>query len=316
MPHRDLLQARLLLVTGKGGTGKSTVAAGLGRLLSESGRRCLVVEVDVRQSAMGPLLGRAAEVEPRPVAPRLSVCNITRDAALEEWLDRSVPASRVVRMILKNRIVSLFLDATPGLREVVLLSRLASLVEQFEVTVVDLPATGHALGLLQVPWVAQGLVREGPIQQRARDLIALLQRPDTRSLIVALPEEMVVTETLELRDQLLRTVPGIAPPRLLLNQVAPPSLTEAERVLLDRLATSLPGLPEPDRAAAAELLAAGHWEAELERASAAAIASLGAADLWLVPRLGALGGLQGGPEAIVAQLARALQRQLLPAERA
>jgi arsenite/tail-anchored protein-transporting ATPase len=301
-----VLDARLILVTGKGGTGKSTVAAALGRRSADAGKRTLVVEVDVRQSAMSGLLGRAASYEPRPVGPRLEVCNITWDRALEEWLDRSIPLQRVVRMILRNRLVSLFLDATPGLREIVGLSRIASLCEGYDQVVVDMPASGHALALLQVPWVARELVAEGPIQQRAAELIELLGRPDTQAVLVSLPEEIVVNETVELLGRLERMVPVLAPPLVLLNQVAPPSITADERALLARIGALIPA-----EGPGAELIAAGRWEAELEDASRLAIDRLTGAGsgLLCVPRLGAQGGLQGGPEAVVIQLARALVRE-------
>lgn len=309
MPIGSVLDARLILVTGKGGTGKSTVAAALGRVAAESGKRTLVVEVDVRQSAMTGLLGRGAVYEPRPVSARLDVSNITWDRALEEWLERSIPVHRVVRLILNNRLVSLFLDATPGLREVVGLSRIASLCEGYDQVIVDMPASGHALALLQVPWVAQKLVAEGPIQQRAVELIGLLGRADTRMVVVSLPEEIIVNETLELLDRLRVQVPVLAPPLVLLNQIAPPSITADERALLQRLGEALPA---EGRALgpADELLAAGRWEAELEDRSQRALDRLTGvgAGLFRVPRLGAQGGMQGGPEAVVLQLARTLVR--------
>lgn len=306
MPLTELLDARLALVTGKGGTGKSTVSAAIGRRSAEAGRRVVVVEVDAFSSAMPGLLGRTPEYAPRPVAAGLDVCNITWERALEEWLERTIPVRRVVHLILRNRLVGLFLDATPGVREIVILSRIATLCEQYDQVVVDLPASGHAVALLQVPWTAVGLLETGPIRERSLELIQLLGRRDTRALIVALPEEMVVTETIELRERLARHAPALAAPFLLLNQASPPSLLPAEQALLDRLRAQVqPGTP------AAELVRAGLWEAELEAATAEAQQRLSELGLPMVevPRLGALGGLHGGPEAVVQQLARALTRE-------
>lgn len=302
-----LADARLVLVTGKGGTGKSSVAAALGRLSAERGRRSVVVEIDVMQTSMPGLLGRTPEYAPRPVAPNLDVCNVTWAHALEEWLEQAIPVQRVVKLILRNRLVELFLDATPGVREIVILSRVATLCERYDQVVVDLPASGHAIALLQVPWVALDLLHDGPIHQRAGELITLLGRPDTRPCVVVLPEELVVNETLELCEGLARVAPVLAPPVLLLNQAAAPSLAEDERVLLERIAAAVdPSSP------AGELAAAGRWEADLEQATAQALERLSTLGRPIVqfPRLGALGGFQGGPEAVVRQLARALAREL------
>lgn len=298
----------MALVTGKGGTGKSTLAAALGRLSAERGRRAIVVEIDAFHSAMPGLLGRTPKYAPRPVAPRLDVCNISWEDALEEWLEHTLHVQRLVKLILRNRMVSLFLDATPGVREIVVLSRVATLCEQYDQVIVDLPASGHAVALLQVPWVATDLLRTGPIRERALHIIELLARPDTRPAIVSLPEEMVVNETIELRDRLAAAAPVLARPVLLLNRASAPSLSQDERALLRRLSERV-----PITAPAAELLRAGRWEVDLEGATALALTRLAELDLPLVqfPRLGSLGGLQGGPEAIVRQMCRALARQVV-----
>jgi len=306
VPLSDLLGARLVLVTGKGGTGKSTVAAAIGRRSAQAGRKTLVVEVDAFQSAMPGLLGRTPEFRPRPVGPRLAVSNVTWVRALEDWLERTIHLQRVARLILRNSLVRLFLDATPGVREVVILSRIAAFCDDFDQVVVDLPASGHAVAILQVPWVAQSLLETGPIREEADRLIARFADPGTRVLIVALPEEMVVNETLELREQLAAKAPALAPAAVLLNQASLPSLSADERTLLSRLADAVP-IDGPQ----AELVAAGRWEDELETATARSLRRLRGAGLPVVavPRLGALGGFGGGAEQVVLQLARALSRE-------
>lgn len=307
MSLTKLVDARLVLVTGKGGTGKSSVAAALGRLSAERGRRTVVVEVDVLHTSMPGLLGRTPEYTPRPVAPLLDVCNVTWEKALEEWLEHSIRVQRVVKLILRNRLVGMFLDATPGVRELVILSRIDTLCGQYDQVVVDLPASGHAAALLQVPWLARDLLTDGPIHQRAGELVALLGRPDSQPCIVALPEEMVVNETIELVERLSAVAPVLAPPVLLLNQASSPSLSADERTLLARLSAAV-----PPGSAEAELTAAGRWEADLEGATALALERLAALGRPLAqfPRLGPLGGFQGGPEAVVRQLARALAREV------
>jgi len=308
---QEVLQSRLLLVTGKGGTGKTTLSATVGRLSAQRGRRTIVCEIDTFRPALTSVLGREPGYEPTRVAPNLDICNVTWREALVEWLGDTVPGKRIVKAILDNRVVQPFLEATPGLRETVILSRVVKLCEQYDQVVVDMPASGHAISLLGVPGVAMNLMRAGPIRDRAQQIKARLSRRDTALVIVALPEEMVVNETVELWERLHQEVPQLQRPMVVLNRSAVPSLSADETALLERLDgdTELAGVAE-----ARELLIAGRWEAGLERGTAEALERLGAefgSNVVHFSRLGALGGFDGGPERIVQQLAAALARQEL-----
>lgn len=302
-----LLASRLVMVTGKGGTGKTSFSAALARVFAERGHRTIVVEVDTFRPALTAMLGVPPRYEPTTVAPRLDICNVTWREALEEWLEQSVPAQRIVRRILDNKLVQTFLDATPGVRETVILSRILTLTESYDRVVVDMPASGHAISLLGVPQVAIGLMRGGPIRERAEQVQAILGRRDTALCIVGLPEEMVVNETLELWERLSAEVPVLHRPHIVLNRAAVPSLSEAERALLERLDRATAG-----GGAGAELVLAGRWEAGLEVATAESQqrleAAFGDAPMTFA-RLGALGGFGGGPVKIVQQMALALTRE-------
>ena len=313
MTVERLLSHRLLFVTGKGGTGKTTLAAAVGRLAAERGKRVLVAEIDTHQPSLTSIFGVKPSYQPTMVAPNLAVCDIRWEEALEEWLERTVPGQRVVRLILHNRVVHVFLDATPGAREVVILSRLATLVEEWDLVVVDMPASGHAVGMLRVPNLAKRLMRGGPIRTRAEEVLALFARPDTALLMVTLPEEMVVNETVETWQAIRSEVPSLRIPLVGLNRAAVPSLTDDETALLHRLSARYPGDDERG-----ELLLAGRWEAGLEASTADAIHRLGAeipAEILPLPRLGSLGGFEGGPDRVVLQLVAALARRDI-AERA
>ncbi len=306
MAVEQLLSQRLLFVTGKGGTGKTTLASAIGRLAAERGKRTIICEIDIQNPSLTPVFGVAPTWAPQWVSKNLAVCNLDWNNALEEWLERTVPGQRVVKLILSNPVVQVFLDATPGSREVVILSKIASLAESWDLVIIDMPASGHAIGMLRVPNLALRLMSAGPIRKRAEEVLTLFARRDTALVLVALPEEMVVNETVETYNAIRAEVPRLNVPAVVLNRAAAPSLNEDERALLGRLAAA--GLPGSD---AHELLVAGQWEAGLEQDTAEAMSRLSAeigAAVLSFPRLGTLGGFEGGPERVVQQLASALAR--------
>ena len=119
----QLISSRLVMVTGKGGTGKSTLASAIGRLSASRGQKTIVAEIDSFQTTLDRTLGVSPIFEPRRVQENLYCCNITWKDSLTEWLKSTISAEKIIRMILKNRVVQLFFYATPGVRETVIFSR-------------------------------------------------------------------------------------------------------------------------------------------------------------------------------------------------
>ena len=313
MDLHALMDSRLVLVTGKGGTGKSTFASAIGSLSAASGRRTIVAEIDSFRTTLDRTLGVEPKFEPRKVRENLYCCNITWKDALNDWLRNTISAEKIVRLILKNRVVQLFLDATPGVRETVVLSRIHALTREFDQVVVDMPASGHALSILRVPHVAISLLGGGPIRERSEEILELLGDPRSTTCIVCLPEEMVVNETIELCQKLAQQNPEIQSPMVILNRAAPPSIGEAEVELLARLSAQ-----EDLDAISEELLLAGRWESRLEEATS--ISSERLSDhsndrILTIPRLGAMGGMKAGARPIVDQLQTVLKRAMLREQR-
>jgi arsenite-transporting ATPase len=305
----DFAACRLILLTGKGGTGKTSVAAAMGRLGAQQGRRTLVVEVDSQRSALAEAFGVTPGYEPMEIVPGLWGANLTFGPALVDWLDETVRAAKIVKLILANQMVQVFLEATPGAREIVVLSKIVALLDEFDQVIVDMPASGHAINLLKVPTTAVRLMRSGPIHERAMQILAELEAPSTALGIIALPEEMVVNETVELYSKLHQLGSSIQVPLVFLNRCAAPTMTEDEHILLHRLSNL-----NSDNADVEELLRAGRWDATLERATADSLGRLhGEIGVGVVPfpRLGVLGGFDGGPEKVVIQMASALRRRAL-----
>jgi len=220
-----LLDRRLLLVTGKGGVGKSTVAAALALRLASAGLRTLLCEVNADRR-LGRMLGHP-EVghDVTPVEANLSMVDLEPDAAMREYVLSKIRLERVYRAVFENRMVRYFLRFVPALAETVMLGKVLWHLRQwpdapggFDRIVLDLPATGHALTLLGVPQSLVSTLPSGPMASEAGWMLELLTDPAvTSAVLVSLPEELPVNETLELA-QALRGGLRIKVGALVLNQ--------------------------------------------------------------------------------------------------
>jgi anion-transporting ArsA/GET3 family ATPase len=313
---RPLLERRLLVVTGKGGTGKTTVAAALALAAAARGRRVLVVETG-RDENVPRLLGHAAgPVGYRGVRTPAGpfVLRMEPYEALAEYLNVQLGVPGVVARLLRQRAFRQLMDAAPGWRELVTLGKVWHLEQaredgraRFDTIVVDAPATGHGLTFLDVPRVVVSAVRSGPLRRHVRWVEELVRDPARTLLLpVALAEELPARETVELVTRLREQV-GVALDRVIVNAVEsapfPPELPD-----LDRRLAALPATPGPKPAvwaACAAHLAARHALNQHFLGEIASGTGLPVVPLPLLPR-----GVRG-PE----DLAR-LERPLLAAETA
>jgi anion-transporting ArsA/GET3 family ATPase len=303
MSIKTIFQSRLLFVSGKGGVGKTSFAASLAKAASKKGKRVLLVEVDNVHPSLTNIFGVQPTYDPVAISSNLSIANLTWEQALHDWLTSTVKMKSIVQMILSNRVAMIFLDATPGAREIVVLAKIISLLEEWDQVIVDLPASGHALGILRVPKTAKNLMKAGPINEIANKVLDVFRKASSNVVLVSLPEEMVVNETVEFSEKLNREVPELGKPLLVLNRMSIPSLSEDECVLLDRL-KELDLNPQQK-----ELLNSVVWERDLEQASKTAVQRLTEAqksDVLSFQRLGLMGGYEG--HSVVQQMEAALLR--------
>ena len=252
-PLRPLLGRRLVVVTGKGGTGKTTVAAALALAAARRGRRVLVVETG-RDENLPRLLGhRGGPVgyagARAPGGPWLM--RMEPYEALAEYLNLQLGVPGVVTRLLRQKGFRGLLDASPGWRELVTLGKVWHLEQardgerpRFDWIVVDAPATGHGLTFLDVPRMVVSAIRSGPLRRHAHWVEELVRDPQRTLLLpVALAEELPARETAELVARLRERV-GVALDRVVVNAMQPAPFPPELPDLDERLA-ALPGTPGP-----------------------------------------------------------------------
>jgi anion-transporting ArsA/GET3 family ATPase len=244
MDVADLFAPRLLIVTGKGGVGKSTCAAALALTGARSGRRTCLVEVEGRQTMSRLFSTQPWDFDERQFRPNLWGMSIDPEASLSEYLDMFYGARRISKLVVGSTAVEFATTAAPGIKDVLLVGKVKEMERRrepdgrytYDLVVLDAPPTGRIVNFLRAPEATTELVNVGPIRTQAQSLVDMITDPARTHLqLVTVLEEMPVGETLESVAALRELGVRIGP--VLVNRVLPERFDgPAAKALADDLA--------------------------------------------------------------------------------
>jgi anion-transporting ArsA/GET3 family ATPase len=245
-------KTRLVIVTGKGGVGKSCISAAIAQASARRGLRTLACEVNAKER-IAPLLGKPeCGPEITSLEENLWGVDVRPQQAMREYALMILKFETIYNAVFENRLVRYFMRFVPSLQELVMLGKILFHLREvrqdgtwrFDRIVIDAPATGHAITFFSVPQVILDTVPPGSLADDAKWMRDLLTDPRTTApVLVSLPEEMPVNETFDLADALAERV-HMKPAAAVLNGFIEPRFEEAELASLK----GLPRLAETARA--------------------------------------------------------------------
>ena len=241
----EFLDPKILIVSGKGGVGKTTVAAALALVAARHGREVCMAEID-RKGPLPKLFGGGkVTFEPRELSPGVWGLNIIPEDALAEYLRVQYHMSRISRVFRSTHFVDYITTAAPGLKDILVLGKIWYLEQDrdhgggahgFDTIIVDAPAAGHMATFLRAPQGLADAVRLGPVRRQSEWLNDMLTDPKrSRVHLVTLAEEMPVGETLETSEALVNDL-GIAQGAVFANGIYSRLLTDEEADEFERVA--------------------------------------------------------------------------------
>ncbi len=231
-PAHDLSQVRLHVVTGKGGTGKTTVAAAMALALTRQGKRVLLAEVEGRQGIaqtfdVGPLSHTETRILHDRTGGELWALSVDAKESLLEYLQKFYKAGRAWSVLERFGAVDFATTIAPGLRDVLLIGKVyeaagrrsakGGVPPSYDAVVLDAPPTGRVVRFLNVNAEVADVAKVGPIRSQADSITRMLRSHTTAVHVVTLLEEMPVQETVDaVRDLRAASLPVGA---IVVNQV-------------------------------------------------------------------------------------------------
>ena len=268
----SILDRRLVFVTGKGGVGKTSIAAAIAHLAARRGARTLVCEMDAKGSLAAAFDTGPLTFQPREIEPNLFAMAMNTEDSLREYLRLFVKIPLLGKIGPLARTFDFVADAAPGVKEILAVGKLCYEVQErhYDLVVVDAEASGHIVAQVGAPKVIRDLVQVGLVRDQTDWMLDLLQDPEVTGVaVVTTPEEMPVTETLQLLDRLADET-GVEPSVVVANRVLPAlfdrresevveHLDDAEEILIDAVGRGVTTVVEAARITdARRRIGAGH----------------------------------------------------------
>ena len=236
----------MIFVTGKGGVGKTVVSAALGIVASNIEKKTLLVELDTEGNIPKFFEEKTAFNKPQKLGQNLSAITIQPKAALHEYIILKLKFETLYKILFENRIVKFFINAVPGLNEILMIGKIWHLYSQknrkgeplYDLIIVDAPATGHSISFLQVPQTVKQIVKLGPIHEDANKIEKLLNnKEETAVCLVTLPEEMPTNEAIDF-FLINKSTLNFNIEMVLVNKFIPRLFTEDELYKLQTISSS------------------------------------------------------------------------------
>jgi anion-transporting ArsA/GET3 family ATPase len=231
-----------LLFTGKGGVGKSTMAAATAVLAASLGKRVLLIEVDAKGDVPAQFEQRAVGFKPREVYPGVHAMAMDTEASLREYLRVNIRVPVIGKLGPLAKVLDFVAAAAPGVKEILTIGKIAwetrESIEgrsEYDIVIVDAAATGHIVAQLGAADAIQELVDVGPLRDQTRWVADIIADPALTAVnVVTTPEEMPVAETIELVARLRAEVEaplGV----VIVNRVLPELFTHTDEETFEAL---------------------------------------------------------------------------------